>query len=927
MSAIVENLAWLDGKSYPVVPGDTILKFADRHRGRGHVPTLCDAPQLEPYGACRVCSVEVALRADGPTRVVASCHTPLTPGMHIFSESEKVRRLRRNILELVLSDHPPDCLTCEVNGNCELQTVAGKVGIRKIRYEGGKNHLDQPKDRSHAYMTSELAKCINCARCVRACDEVQGQFVLSMHGRGFESRIIKGLDTSFSDSACVSCGACAQACPTSAISDIFASKSIEATKKTRTVCTYCGVGCNLNVSTKGQEILSIQAPTDSEVNHSHTCLKGRYAFKFANHRDRLRKPLVRYNGHFEEVSWEQAYAHIAENLQRIKEQHGGNAVGGISSARCTNEENYLMQKFIRVVFGTNNIDACARVCHSPTAWGMQKAFGTGAATNSVIDLQYTDCILVIGANPTEGHPVTGSKIKQRAMKGVPLIVVDPREIEIVPYAKHHLQLRPGTNVALLNMFAYYILEAGLVDQDFVQKRCENWAEFEAGLRLLDLDDLERIHGVDRERVKAAAIEYGSAESAMAFHGLGVTEHSHGSKTVMTIADLAMMTGNIGRPGVGVNPLRGQNNVQGAADMGCQPHQGAGYLPVNDPVSHKRFEEFYGVHLSDQIGWKIPQMYDAALDGRLKAMWVMGEDLVQTDPNTEHVKRALNALDFLVVQELFMTPTAELADVVLPASSFFEKSGTFTNGERRVQRVNAVIPPLAGTKPDGQILVDIMNRMGVPQPEYTAEGMLAEIAQIVPFFKGATWEGLTDQGTQWPIQDGCVGTETLHVDSFKRGLGKFHFFSFQESREIEKHQSKFPMILTTGRLLEHYNCGTMTRRTNNVLIVTHDELAIHPDDAQAKGIGAGDWVRVFSDRGGVHLRAKISTEIKPGILYCTFHFPEDLVNVITSSESDADTMCPEYKVVAVDVVRVESRTGKPSSEAPAGAELNEAYLGR
>jgi formate dehydrogenase major subunit len=823
--------------------------------------------------------------------------------MHIFPQTGKVQRLRRNILELVLSDHPPECLTCEVNGNCELQSVAARVGVRRIRYPAGRNHLQQPKDRSHPYMTSELSKCINCSRCVRACDEVQGQFVLSMHGRGFDARIIKGLDTTFEDSPCVSCGACSQACPTSAISDIFASKAVLADRKTRTVCTYCGVGCNLVVATRGREILSIQAPADSEVNDSHTCLKGRYAFRFAGHPDRLRTPLIRRNGHFEKATWDEAYAHIADNLQRIKREHGGDAVAGISSARCTNEENYLMQKFIRTVFGTNNIDACARVCHSPTAWGMQKAFGTGAATNSIADLQLTDCILVIGANPTEAHPVTGSKIKQRAIKGVPLIVIDPRRIELVPYARHHLQLRPGTNVALLNMFAYYILEAGLIDREFIEKRCENWAAFEAGLRSLDLDEMERVHGVERAKVRAAALEYASAKRAMAFHGLGVTEHSHGSKTVMTIADIAMMTGNIGRPGVGVNPLRGQNNVQGAADMGCQPHQGAGYLPVNDPEIHRMYESFYGAPLSNRIGWKIPQMYDAALAGQLKALWVMGEDLVQTDPNTEHVKKALNALDFLVVQELFMTPTAEYAHVVLPATSFFEKSGTFTNGERRVQRVNAVMPPLPGTRTDGQIMVDIMNRMGCRQPDYTPDGVLEEISRVVPFLKGATWEGLTDQGTQWPIGDGCTGTAILHVDKFKRGLGKFHFFPFQETREIEQHHADFPLILTTGRLLEHYNAGTMTRRTANSRIVTHDELAIHPDDARPRGIGHGDLVRVSSARGEVRLQAKISDEVKPGIVYCTFHFPDHLVNTVTSSESDEDTMCPEYKVVAVEVARV------------------------
>lgn len=892
--------AFIDGEPVRFQEGDTVLKVIDGRHGRGHVPTLCDAPQLEPYGACRVCSVEVALQPDGPRRVVASCHTPISAGMHIFTESPKVRRLRKNIVELVLTDHPLDCLTCEVNGNCELQTVAAKVGIRQVRYPAGANHLDRAKDRSHPYMTSELSKCINCSRCVRACDEVQGQHVLSMHGRGFNARIIKGLDQSFMDSTCVSCGACSQACPTSAISDVFFSKSIEATQKTRTVCTYCGVGCNLNVATKGGEVLSIQAPADSLVNHSHTCLKGRYAFKFVNHADRLRTPLIRRDGQLQPATWDEAYEHIVTNLRRLQAEHGGDAIAGISSARCTNEENYLMQKLIRVGFGTNNIDACARVCHSPTAWGMQKAFGTGAATNQIADLQFTNCILVIGANPTEGHPVTGSKIKQRAMKGVPLILIDPRAIELAPYATHHLQLRPGTNVALLDMFAYYIWEAGLVDQDFIRSRCENWEEFEAGLKSLDLDELERIHGVPRAQVRAAAVEYGKAESAMAFHGLGVTEHSHGSKTVMTIADIAMMTGNIGRPGVGVNPLRGQNNVQGAADMGCQPHQGAGYLPVNDPEVHRRYEEFYGVHLSDQIGYKIPQMYEAALAGKLKALWIMGEDVVQTDPNTEHVKAALSALEFVVVQELFLNPTCDYADVVLPASSFLEKSGTFTNGERRVQRVNAAIPPLAGTKPDGVILCEVMQRLGLAQDDYTPEGVLAEIARIVPFFKGATWQGLTDQGTQWPIQDGCVGTEILHTTEFKRGRGKFHFFRFQESKEIEKHGGEFPFILTTGRILEHYNCGTMTRRTGNARIVTEDLLAVNPADARKKGIADGDLVRVFSARGDVHLKARVSDEVKPGILYTTFHFPENLVNVVTSSECDADTMCPEYKVVAVDV---------------------------
>lgn len=904
--------AFIDGEPHRFETGDTLLNFIDRHRGRGFVPTLCDAPQLEPYGACRVCSVEVALQADGPRRVVASCHTPIAPGMHIYTESQKVRRLRKNIVELVLTDHPLDCLTCEVSGNCELQTVAAKVGIRGVRYPAGANHLDRAKDRSHPYMTSELSKCINCSRCVRACDEIQGQHVLSMHGRGFNAKIIKGLDQSFADSECVSCGACAQACPTSAISDVFFSKSIEATKKTRTVCTYCGVGCNLNVATKGNEVLSIQAPVDAEVNHAHTCLKGRFAFKFYNHRDRLKKPLIRQSdGSFNESTWDEAYDHIVANLTRIKNEHGGNAVAGISSARCTNEENYLMQKFIRHVMGTNNIDCCARVCHSPTAWGMQKSFGTGAATNSYEDIEHTRCIMVIGANPTEGHPVTGARLKQHIMKGTPLIVIDPRKIELVPYAKHHLQLRPGTNVALLNMFARGILDAGLVKTEFVRKRCENWEEFENGLKALDLDELAKITGVEVETVRAAALEYASAEAAMSFHGLGVTEHEQGAKTVMLISNIAMMTGNIGRPGVGVNPLRGQNNVQGAADMGCQPHQGAGYFEMIDLDVQKRYTEFYGTPAPTEPGWKIPQMFDAAIEGKLKALWLMGEDVVQTDPDAHHVRHAMESLEFLVVQEIFMTETAKYAHVILPASSFLEKSGTFTNAERRVQRVNAAVKPLEGTKPDGQIMCEVLQRFGFPQADYTPDGVLAEIAQIVPFFKGITWANLDINGKQWPVQEGGVDTQILHQTEFKRGKGHFHYFDWKESTELKTNGAEFPFILTTGRILEHYNCGTMTRRTGNNEIVVQDYLSLNPADAQRKSIRTGDRVRLSSARGEVELEARVTDEVKPGILYTTFHFPEAMVNNVTGQGCDADTMCPEYKVIAADVEFVAA--GKPKKK--------------
>ena len=893
-------IAYLNNQPFEIEPGETILSFARRAIGPNSIPTLCDAPNLDPFGSCRVCSVDVALEKGGPTKTLASCHTPVSEGQYIFTESQNVRRLRKNIIELVLTDHPLDCLTCEVNGNCELQTVAARVGINSVRYPKGETHLDREKDTSHPYMVSDLSKCINCYRCVRACDEVQGQFVLSMAGRGFDSRIIKGMDESFAESPCVSCGACSQACPTAAISDVFQSKSIASSKKTRTVCNYCGVGCNLEVATVGDEIVSIQAPYDAEVNQGHTCLKGRYAFKFYNHPDRIKSPMIKRNGAFEEVSWDEAYDFMASKFRYYRDEFGPDSLAGISSARCTNEENYLMQKFFRAVVGTNNIDGCARVCHSPTAIGLQRTFGTGAATNSIEDLKYTDAIMVIGANPTEGHPVTGAKLKQFAISGKTSIVIDPRRTELARYATYHLQLRPGTNVAVLNMMLYYIVKEGLTDQSFIKERTEGYQDFCDELLKLDIAEMESVSGVDREAVRAAAIAYASADRAMSFHGLGVTEHSQGTFTVMQIADLALITGNIGRRGVGVNPLRGQNNVQGMADMGAQPYQGAGYLDVTDPEVIKRYEAFYGVAMPTESGWKIPQMYDAAIDGRLKAMWVIGEDMAQTDPNSIHVAKALNSLELLVVQEIFMTKTAELADVILPGASFLEKSGTFTNGERRVQRVNQAVSPIEGSKPDGQIVVDMMNRMGYQQPDYDPAVVLEEISRIVPFFAGIKWEELGDNGKQWPVAPDGQDSPILHIDSFKRGKGLFQFNPFKETEEVVSNGEKFPFILTTNRNLEHYNCGAQTRRTANVEIVTEDVIFIHPEDAAENGIEDSDIVCVESERGKVDIKARVSDEIKRGVLSTTFHFPEVLVNDLTSSISDSEAMCPEYKVVSVRI---------------------------
>ncbi len=895
---MTNKIAFIDGQPFKIEAGETILEFSKRHDFS--IPTLCDDTRLESFGACRVCSVDVALQADGPSKVMASCHTPIGEGMHIQTQSSSIQKLRKNIIELVLTDHPLDCLTCESNGNCELQDVAAEVGIREVRYKNAADHSEYKKDTSHPYMRSDLSKCINCFRCIRACDEVQGQFVLSMAGRGFDSHIVKGFDQSFMDSDCVSCGACSQACPTSAISDVFQSKAVTATETTRTICTYCGVGCNLEVSTNNGEILSITAPYDAEVNEGHTCLKGRYAWRFYNHVDRLTSPLIKKDGQFIEASWDEAYAFIAEKFHTLSNQFGPDSIAGISSSRCTNEENYLMQKMMRAAIGTNNIDCCARVCHSPTAYGMQKAFGTGAATNSIKDLKITEFIMIIGANPTAAHPVTGAKIKQKLMKGTPSIVIDPVCTEVAKYASYHLQLRPGTNVALLNMMSYYIIQADLVNQTFIQERCEDWQLFSQNIMAIDLDAMESITGVDRQLVRSAAIAYASAKSAMSFHGLGVTEHSQGSRTVMNIANLAMMTGNIGREGVGVNPLRGQNNVQGAADMGCQPHQGAGYFPIELEENNLKYQKHYGVEIPTQKGLKIPEMFQAAVDGQLKALWIMGEDVAQTDPNQNHVLKALNNLELLVVQEIFMSETAKLADVVLPGTSFLEKSGTFTNGERRIQAVRAAVTPLKGCKTDGQIMVDMINKLGYRQASAEPDMLIEEISQIVPFFSGVKWQELHENGKQWPVLENGEGTEILHTNEFRRGKGKFHYFDWLESQEILENAHEFPFILTTSRILEHYNAATMTRRTANEQIVDKDVLLVNPKDAISKGITNHSKVKLESERGEIELVAEISAKVKPGVLFTTFHFPELMVNRVTGDACDTETMCPEYKVVAVNI---------------------------
>ena len=921
MSAEKRKVAYIDGKPYEIGQNHTsILKFVKSYLGEKKVPTLCDDPNLAPYGACRVCSVEVALEKDGPTKVVASCHTPVGENQHIFTSNEGLQNLRKNIVELVLTDHPMNCDTCEVDKNCELQTVANDLGISDHRYNNPKQHKGTPKDTSHSYMRMNLDNCINCGRCVRACDEIQVSFVLTMSGRGFESRITTDNDMLFGDSSCVSCGACAHTCPTDAISDVFQSKSVKVDKKVRTTCSYCGVGCNLETSVKDGKVVSIDTPKETEVNAGHTCIKGRYAFGFYDHPDRLRSPLIKRNGKFEEASWDDAYEYIKQKLEKIKNESGPDAIAGISSARCTNEENYVFQKMIRAAIGTNNIDCCARICHSPTAWGMQQTFGTGAATNSTEDIYHADLFLVIGANPTNAHPVTGAKIKQQVMKGKKLIVLDPITTDIAKLADYHIRLRPGTNVAVLNMMLYYIVKGNLLNKDFVENRTEGFDEFLNHINSLDIDHLASVAGVDKQLVKEAAIAYATAKNSMEFHGLGVTEHEQGSKTVMLIADLAMITGNIGRRGVGVNPLRGQNNVQGAADMGCQPHQGAGYFPVADKKIQDFYTEKYGAVHPTKAGLKIPEIFDAAINKEVKGLWIIGEDIVQTDPNSAHVIKAMESLDLLVVQEIFMSETAKLADVVLPGTTFLEKDGTFTNTERRVQRVNKAAEPLPGTKPDGVIVTEMMQKLGYDQPTYDADQVLAEVADVVPFFKGITRERLGKLGLQWPVKEDGTDTKILHEKEFKLGKGRLKSFDWKESTEIKNNIKEYPLILTTSRVLQHYNAATMTRRTKNLNIVDEDILLVNPIDAKERELNNGDIARLYSGRGEVSLKVEVTDKVKEGIVFTTFHFPEHMVNMVTGDGKDEETKCAEYKVSAVQVQKISNKFKTEISPSEKQAEI-------
>jgi len=890
------------------VPEGTSVMRAAAEAGI-NIPKLCATDSLEPFGSCRLCLVEIEGRRGTP----ASCTTPVEAGMVVHTQTPRLADLRRGVMELYISDHPLDCLTCPANGNCELQDMAGTVGLREVRYGyEGKNHLGDVKDESNPYFAYDPSKCIVCNRCVRACEETQGTFALTVDGRGFASRISPGQFQPFMESECVSCGACVQACPTATLMEKSVIELGQAEHSVVTTCAYCGVGCSFKAEVKGETVVRMVPNKNGQANMGHSCVKGRFAWGYATHPDRITKPMIRksINDPWQEVSWEEAIRYAASEIKRIQAKYGRGAVGGITSSRCTNEETYLVQKLVRAAFGNNNVDTCARVCHSPTGYGLKVTMGESAGTQTFESVLHSDVIFVIGANPTDGHPVFGSIMKRRLRAGAKLIVADPRRIDLVksPHIKadYHLQLRPGTNVALVTAMAHVIVTEGLLNESFIQERCDLesydiWKKFVAREENSP-EAMESVTGVPAEMVRGAARLYATGGNAAIYYGLGVTEHAQGSTTVIGIANLAMATGNIGRKGVGVNPLRGQNNVQGSCDMGSFPHELPGYRHVSDATARVLFEAEWGVTLESEPGLRIPNMFDAALEGTYKAMYVQGEDIVQSDPNTQHTTEALEKLECLIVQDLFLNETAKYAHVFLPGSSFLEKDGTFTNAERRISRVTKVMRPLGGYA-DWEVTQMLANALGSPMNYRHPSEIMDEIARLTPTFHGVSFELIDRLGSvQWPCNEAAPeGTPTMHVEEFVRGKGKFAPTRYVATDE--RVNRKFPLILTTGRILSQYNVGAQTRRTANVMWHSEDRLEIHPHDAEERGIKDGDWVGVQSRAGETVLRALITERVQPGVVYTTFHFPESGANVITTDNSDWATNCPEYKVTAVQVLPV------------------------
>ena len=846
-----------------------------------------------------MCLVEV----QGKSRPVPACNTPLTEGMSISTHTPALENERRMILKMVAQDHSGESF--KESTKKPFYRQARRYGLS----EGDFNGSNEPHlvDDSHPYIHVDMSKCITCYRCVRICEEVQGQFVWQILNRGHEIQIVPDSGTTLGESSCVSCGACVDTCPSGALEDKSLLEHEKPTNWTRTTCPYCGTGCEMNVGTDQNRIVTIKPVLEAPVNNGHLCVKGRYAFDFVDAADRITVPMIRTNDGWRPLSWNDAISYTATRLQQISKEHGPNSIGVLGSARATNEENYLTQKFARVVIGTNNIDCCARVCHTPTAAAMKLMLGTGAATNAYDDIEKAQTMLVCGANATANHPIVGARIKQAALKGAKLIVIDPRHTELARYATVHLRLKPGTNIPLLNAMACTIVEEQLVDYQFAAERVAEWDEFCDFIKEFTPDKVASICGVEADLIRQAARLYATTNPSICFHGLGVTEHIQGTEGVMCLVNLALLTGNLGKPGTGINPLRGQNNVQGAAHMGCDPGILTGSVGIQE--ARRRFETVWHAPIPRTHGLNLLEMMDAAEAGKLKALWTIGYDIALTNANFAATERALHSLDFIIVQDMFLNETARrFGSLFLPATSSFEKDGTFMNAERRVQRVRKAIEPIGESKPDWKIISAIAAAMGKGEffQYQSVEEIWNEIRAVWPAGYGITYQRLEHKGLQWPCpNENHPGTEVMHVESFMMGKkAALRRISYRPTKE--KVDEEFPFLLMTGRTLPQFNAGTMTMRTPNSKLRPTDVLEMSPGDAEQLQLHKGDRVMMQSRYGSASLPIRITRRVKPGELFATFHDAEVFLNRVTSPHRDRYVKSPEYKVTAVSIVRLADR---------------------
>ncbi len=883
--------ATIDNKTVSIHQGETILQCA--RQASIDIPTLCYQAELSPEGGCRICLVETDRRG----RIQAACHTPMQPGMEIRTTSARIDSLRRDILSLYLSAHPAGTFRPSKDGT-EIERLMHRLGVESSAF--GHTSEIVPADESHPYLRFYRSLCINCRRCLHACDEIQGQFVYGLAGRGSATHLIFGPSQHFADSPCVSCGACVDHCPTGAITDIDRIGARPPETVVQSTCGYCGVGCQLDIEVSHSRVDRIRGTPLAQVNHGHLCVKGRYAHSYHHSRDRLTTPLLRTESGWQEIAWPEAISWLSRRLLEIRDRFGPQALGAFTSSRSTNEAAYLLQRLFRTRIGTNNVDCCARVCHSSTALALQTLTGTGAATASYADIPLARMIVLAGSNATEAHPVVGARIKQTVLSGSSLIVIDPRRIELAEYAGVHLRPKPGTNVPLFNAIAKILVEKNLIDESYIQSRTEGFAELRQFLNTLSLAQIAEITGIDPDEIFKAALLLAKNGPALFISGLGLSELTQGTASVMTLCNLGMLTGSIGKPGAGMLPLRGQNNVQGNADMGGMPNQVTGYQSLTDPDVRRRLDELWGTAPPREAGLTISEMLDAAANGKIKALWMQGEDVAQSDPNQTHVLEALKSLELLVVQEMFFSETARFAHLVLPAAGVFEQEGTFTNGERRIQLVRPAVPPPGEARADWEVIRDVANAMGAHWTHETPSDVMDEIAQVAPnLFGGISYGRLEPDGLQWPCPSANhPGTATVHSNGFLRGKGRLVALDYVPSPEHS--QSDYPFLLITGRALEHYNVGTMTRRTPNRSLLPADFLEIHSADAERHGIQDGQMVEVRSRWGSTQASARVTDRVSPGTLFLTFHFPETHTNVLTSPYVDPQSKCPEYKLTAVAI---------------------------